>query len=236
MTVLAQGAEGSLVRTIQRRVRARRRLASRRLRAETCATDATDGPPTGDVPFIIYLCCGHRRAGDVADQLKGTIQVVCVDVHCDANMDLTRVETVDWLTELAQMDFCLGVIATPPCSTFSAARFKQPGPRVERDIDNPGGIAREDGLPSLNVLIHNVIIHACLRIMGAAAEHGGFGFFENPPARREGSQHRGRSLAIQGRERHACMFDYEPVVTFTEAHDMRDTVWISVWPAPSGAA
>ena len=59
-------------------------------------------------------------------------------------------------------------------------------PELEKvDIDSPGGIPGADGLPSLSVLIHNSIIHACLRIMGAVAEHGGFGFFENPPFKSE---------------------------------------------------
>ena len=163
------------------------------------------------------------------------VYVVMIDIINNPLHDISRVEVTIYLCALARRDRCVGVIATFPCSTFSAARFAKlkdsrrivgAGPRVVRSFpDHVGGVPLPDGEPTLGVIIHNSIILNGLRVMGAAAAHGGFGLVENPPPRRDGMLIRGRSLTIEGRSQHASLFDYEPFMTYSDAHAMLDSVF-----------
>ena len=116
-------------------------------------------PPPGS-PFVIYLCCGRRRNGDLFEKLERMgLFVVLIDPRIHPSHDISRMAVCAQLTALARDDLCIGVVATVPCSTFAAARFNSgPGPAPERDIVFPGGRLLADGLPSLSVIIHNTII------------------------------------------------------------------------------
>eukprot|EP00965_Chrysotila_dentata_P069947 2310178-Pleurochrysis_carterae.AAC.1 len=76
--------------------------------------------------------------------------------------DLARRNVADRVVELASNDLCVTVFASPPCSTWSAARFKPEGQYCEpMGIPQPGG-----GLPA-TVLRANALIANCVRIAEA---------------------------------------------------------------------
>ena len=206
--LLAQDLQAII--TIQAHVSRRLRRWSRRRLETSLATHAVTTIPSSppETDFIIYLCCGRRRPGDFGEQCRWRgVPCVMIDVRIDPSHDLTRPSSVDALASLARSPWCLGVIATTPCSTFAAARFEplpagRKGPPVVRTFpDHVAGVPDADGLPPLHVLLSNVLIVNVLYVMGCASLHGGANMFENPPPRRRGVTFNKQSLHIPGRER-----------------------------------
>ena len=79
-------------------------------------------------PYVIYLCSGPRRDGDL--QTAQRIGCLSVDPIIDArSFDLLNDSVVSRLIELATSANCVGIMASFPCSTWSAARFEPGGPR-----------------------------------------------------------------------------------------------------------
>ena len=164
--------------------------------------------------FYLYLCSGPERAGDFTHWIKekstAEVYVVNVDVTRGGyDHDLTSPTVASRLVELATQPECLGVLATIPCSTWSSARFVQPGPEPLRNLTHPEGIPDANGAISLATRRANMIAQHCISIATAAASHNASFIFENPPGRDETSQ-----FAIPGREQHASLWTLPAMVTF----------------------
>eukprot|EP00965_Chrysotila_dentata_P171518 5660466-Pleurochrysis_carterae.AAC.1 len=91
-------------------------LRRRRQTAAVVATDLFDTPAS---PFVLYLCSGVQRDGDLAAYLdKGGMRTIHVDYKRGGiGHDLARDDVADRVAELAANTLCVAVIASPPCST-----------------------------------------------------------------------------------------------------------------------
>ena len=166
-------------------------------------------PPSG--PFVLYLCSGPRRGGDLAAQLAlQGIGCVCVDTCIGgAAHDMTSDTVTRVLQGLAADARCVGVMASFPCSTWSAARYEPGGPPVLRDSDNPVGFRDEQGRLPSSVLRANALVGNGVLVLRAAAAHGAACVVESPAWRGKGSP-----AALVGRETHASMLSYPPLSTW----------------------
>eukprot|EP00965_Chrysotila_dentata_P177570 5865927-Pleurochrysis_carterae.AAC.1 len=59
--------------------------------------------------------------------------------------DLARSDVADRVVELASNNLCVAVFASPPCSTWSAARFEPGDPQVLRTNAHPMGVPQPGG-------------------------------------------------------------------------------------------
>eukprot|EP00965_Chrysotila_dentata_P108938 3599218-Pleurochrysis_carterae.AAC.1 len=82
-------------------------------------------------PFVIYLCSGVQRDGDLAAHLAAAgVKVIQVDYERGGiGHDMARDEVAERVIALATSNLCIAVVASPPCSTWSAARFKPGAPQ-----------------------------------------------------------------------------------------------------------
>ena len=169
-------------------------------------TTLPHSPFEPSTPFLIYLCSGERRDGDLGEQLRAKappMEVVMIDRRIGGVAhDLARTDP-DSLVRLASSKHCVGVLASCPCSTWSALRFADGGPPIVRDIDHPEGIPMPGGQLPPKVADANSILTNCTVIARAAASHGAAIMFECPVSRAAGSEH-----ALVGRERHVSMDSY----------------------------
>eukprot|EP00965_Chrysotila_dentata_P039962 1327566-Pleurochrysis_carterae.AAC.2 len=58
---------------------------------------------------------------------------------------MARDDVTDRVATLAADTLCVAVMASPPCSTWSAARFEPGAPQVLRTRENPMGVPQSDG-------------------------------------------------------------------------------------------
>ena len=65
-----------------------------------------------DQLFVIYLCSGPRRKGDLREQLDSQVVVVLIDIHIHSTHDVSRVDVCRQLVLLARRDECIGVVYT----------------------------------------------------------------------------------------------------------------------------
>ena len=81
-----------------------------------------------DGKFVIYLWSVPERDGDLASHLgKMGVECIMVDTALGGRaLDLTTDQVADQLCALAAKPNCVDVMASFPCSTWSAARF-EPG-------------------------------------------------------------------------------------------------------------
>eukprot|EP00965_Chrysotila_dentata_P049004 1625557-Pleurochrysis_carterae.AAC.2 len=69
------------------------------------------------------------------------LQVVHVDyVRGGIGHDMVRYDVADRVATLAADTLCVTVVASPPCSTWSAARFEPGSPQVLRTREHPMGV------------------------------------------------------------------------------------------------
>lgn len=173
-------------------------------------------------PFVIYLCSGGTRPGSLSSFLEPHgIDVLCID---NANMGYTSsvddvqclvsTRVADALVRLTFHSSCVGVIATPPCRTFSVATHSDAtGPAPYRNIFMREGI-RVNGLLPTKVGADNEVARNCVRICRAAMDRGLFFIWENPVPRGYYSP-----WAIEGRELHCSIWEYPPVRDFLLSFD-----------------
>eukprot|EP00965_Chrysotila_dentata_P130776 4323800-Pleurochrysis_carterae.AAC.1 len=90
-----------------------------RRRRQTAAVVATDLLSEPTSPFVLYLCSGVQRDGDLAAHLtNGGMAVVHVDYERGGiGHDLSRDDVADRVAALAANTLCVAVVASPPCST-----------------------------------------------------------------------------------------------------------------------
>ena len=175
-------------------------------------------------PFLIYLCGGRDRPGSVRSFLWPEVDVLNVDSVNNIGDSLEDTEclvstrVVACLLRLTTHPQCVGVLASPPCRTFSAATHSgSTGPMPYRDLFRRFGIGRgaQSQLPT-KVVVDNLVAINCIRIMSSSLLHGGMALLEHPVARRAGS-----TDAITGREAHCSLFDFPPMIEFMVAHNIQ---------------
>ena len=169
--------------------------------------------------YFLYLGSGPSRDGDFASAVKqlsaAETYVVNVDTqHGGHAHDLSSPPVAARLLSLANSPQCLGVLATIPCSTWSAARYVRPGPLPLRRLPHhAAGIPDANGRLPLSVTRANFIAVHAIQIADACVAHGGSFIFENPVDRSEGSQ-----FAIEGREDHASLWSLPAMSQFANRH------------------
>ena len=168
--------------------------------------------------YFIYLCSGPSREGDFEKQIKGLnaseVYVVNVDIERGGyEHDLSSPLVAARLVELAKSKDCLGVLVTTPCSTWTAARFVQPGPEPQRNTIHPEGIPDALGRIPISCAKANMIAKHAIQICDAVVEHGGHFIWENPVGRDISSQ-----FAIPGRELHASLWTLPIMIEFAMKH------------------
>ena len=165
-------------------------------------------------PFVLYLCSGARRENDLTSAVsdRSTLDVLTVDMAIGGyEHDLTRDSVAAQVLALAAHPNCRALVATPPCNTWSALRFRRPGPPVLRDLTHPRGIPDASGqIPAAAALANNVL-NVCLAAAVSVRNNGGSYLFENPVSRARGSP-----WAIDGREGHAAIWDMPEVLDFVD--------------------
>lgn len=121
--------------------------------------------------------------------------------------DLCQPHVKERLMSLAARPDCVFVVASPPCSSFSAMQFNRTegGAKLCRDIDHPRGFILPNGEVNPTAKAGNEVLDACIAIIRAAAAHGAGYWLENPVSRGPGP------YAIAGREKHASMWEYPEV-------------------------
>eukprot|EP00965_Chrysotila_dentata_P142125 4698494-Pleurochrysis_carterae.AAC.1 len=83
------------------------------------------------MPFAIYLCSGIQRDGDMAAYLvAGGMHAINVDYERGGiGHHLARDDVADRVAAFAASPLCVAVVTSPPCSTWSAARFEPGAPQ-----------------------------------------------------------------------------------------------------------
>ena len=139
---------------------------------------------------ILHLFSGFRREEDVEWWIRrltpeGTeVEVLSVDLAVHPEMDLTEASVVEHLRDQCSSGICHGVIAGPPCNSWSRARFRKMlnGPRPLRLRSEPWG--RTDitltKSEQRKVDLGTSLLLATLAIIEAVCMAGGFGLLEHP--------------------------------------------------------
>ena len=74
--------------------------------------------------------CGHARPGDLASQpflVEANIKIVPFDIAHDKHTDFLDTQVQHRLLDLVAAETLAGLLASPPCETWSVTRFAQPG-------------------------------------------------------------------------------------------------------------
>eukprot|EP00438_Fugacium_kawagutii_P006832 Skav227855 [mRNA] locus=scaffold383:56585:58651:- [translate_table: standard] len=147
--------------------------------------------------YVLHAFSGRRRLGDVqhfldsfATKLEGiTLCILSVDVIIHSTMgDLASGRTQEfWLHSISQ-GWVLGLLAGPPCNTWSRARsIEAPSssstkrcPRPVRDECNPWGLLSLGVKELQSVLFGNCLMLFVIRAFYALAAANGVGLFEHP--------------------------------------------------------
>ena len=138
------------------------------------------------VPFIVVIGSGIRRAGDIASYANASSElVVLVDTKLGgAQHDITDAAVVESLCALVSNPLCMTVYLSAPCTSWCAARRLRPGPPQLR-IDAPGQ-RWPMGMPRLTpywqsvVTEHNLIVTNGVRVMQSCWDAGGAAAAECP--------------------------------------------------------
>lgn len=137
----------------------------------------------------MYLFAGKKRQADVGSCLN--------KMHSDGRIalrliefDIERSETHDLLATICGTRSPHGygradgfLIVSPPCNTFSRARFQwrlHPGPRPLRSRTWPKGFPWLSGLNQAIVNEANEFVLKCLDACSVAVQHGGWFLLEHP--------------------------------------------------------
>eukprot|EP00438_Fugacium_kawagutii_P000385 Skav234114 [mRNA] locus=scaffold4487:81149:86691:- [translate_table: standard] len=150
--------------------------------------------PFGKLRFILHAYSGRRRYGDIQffldkehlDEAPFTIQVLSVDIIIDEHYgDLMNEKTQAFWVSMIRDRIVVGLIAGPPCNTFSKVRKKQlennaRGPRAVRSPTHPWA------LPSLTlrelsqVFAGNLLLAFAVMALYELVGTGGCGLLEHP--------------------------------------------------------
>ena len=125
-------------------------------------------------PYLLILGLNTRRHGDMASYsvAKGVTPVL-VDTKLGGDEhDLTDDAVVTDLCALACAPDCVGVYLSAPCKSWSAAKYKFPGPPPLRSLLHCMGLRGLAPNWRKHVDRQNLIVAGGVRVLRAAAECG----------------------------------------------------------------
>ena len=154
--------------------------------------EASSAPPrrvARRVFRVLYLFAGRRREGDLEAAIHARaesdgfeVEVWSIDAVIDPKHDLTNDEFVAVILGLARAGYFHAVIASPPCSTWSRARFLGKGPRPLRTRREPWG--RTDisftAFERLRLDLGSRLLLTAIQVVQAVCLAGGLGLMEHP--------------------------------------------------------
>lgn len=142
---------------------------------------------------ILHAFSGRRRIGDFqfyldefAKNLAGvTVHVISLDVVISANGDLMNEGVREYWTMAVAQGWVVGLLAGPPCETWSRARHRilgSPGggPRPLRSATELWGLRSLRLRELKQVVFGNTLLIFVVEIMIQLAVSGGFGALEHP--------------------------------------------------------
>ena len=151
-----------------------------------------------DLPvlYVLHLFSGQRREGDIQywieDLMRApmhashNIVVLSVDIVNDPVMgDLTRKDTLSLWIRMFRDRRAIGVIAGPPCETWTVARYmpvegmRNPPPPL-RSLDQVWGFKNLSRKHRAQVDIGNELLRATLILVVEAYASGAFAIVEHP--------------------------------------------------------
>ena len=147
--------------------------------------------PSKSLTFL-HLFSGYRRVGDLqeaverlADDLSITVKALSVDVVISLRYgDLLRTETLSIFVAAIKAGWVSGVVAGPPCETWSKAREKaledQRGPRPVRSVESPQGLSQLSVRELKQVLVGNRLLGVAVYFMALCWVAGVYGVLEHP--------------------------------------------------------
>eukprot|EP00435_Cladocopium_sp_Y103_P018494 s3398_g4.t1 len=147
--------------------------------------------PSSSVPVVkvMYLFAGKRRHSDVAAYLRqaeaaGKIRLILkeFDIERSPDHDLSDASLWKEIFETLEEGNWV-VIVSPPCNTFSRARFQfrqHPGPKPLRTKAWPRGFPWLGNVHKKLVAEANFFVEQCLRACDCAASVGGWFLLEHP--------------------------------------------------------
>jgi len=136
----------------------------------------------------MYLFAGHQRHSDIGSFLKKAaesgnfkLELMEFDIERSPEHDLTDENLWERIFSLLKEgDWVL--IVSPPCNTFSRARFQlqHPGPTPLRTQTWPRGFPWLNNRDKLKVEEANLFVDRCLAACECTAESGGIFLLEHP--------------------------------------------------------
>ena len=140
---------------------------------------------------LLHLFSGYRRREDlewwarvIADQLEINIEIFSIDLAINPKADLTNKDFLEKLSSLCREGFFHAIMAAPPCTTWSRARFNtsHPGPRPIRTRMEPWG--RTDIFLTTSeakkLFLGTELLLATLSLMKTVALAGSVALLEHP--------------------------------------------------------
>eukprot|EP00438_Fugacium_kawagutii_P028742 Skav229642 [mRNA] locus=scaffold649:313161:315617:+ [translate_table: standard] len=142
---------------------------------------------------LLHLFSGRRRYGDIQDYLERlppqegtTLHVLSIDIVFDDRWgNLADPTTQQWWIANIRSGWIVGMLAGPPCSTWSKARGnivagRRFAPRVIRTVDRPWGIQQVAVRELLQLLMGNQLLVFCLEALLELWWVGGSAVMEHP--------------------------------------------------------
>ena len=179
--------------------------------------------------YVVYLCSGEAHEQDFDHHIRNMsaaeVYVINVDTERAGHFDdLSTTPVTDRLVKLASSNECRGVLASIPCSPYSAARHTgDSGPGPLFDVDNVDGIKDANGQLPLATLKANTIRANTIKICEATlsnATRPGDVILEHPVGRGKSSQY-----AIKGRERHSPIWNCTDMAAFAATWHLQPVVF-----------
>ena len=142
--------------------------------------------------FILNLCSGHRRAGDIIDLASRInfregfcVWFISIDiVSGNAEHNLACESCVDRILGHLSARRIHGWIIGPPCETWTAVRFllleDRAGPRPLRSAKSPWGLENLSCREYAQLDIGNTIVRAALKLCIGSLGLGLSGLIEHP--------------------------------------------------------
>ena len=156
---------------------------------------------------VLLLWHGELRKGDMASWVweLGANKVVPIPIDVKIGgqeHNLLRGPIKKEVLELFKDERTKGGFVQPECGKFSAARYKQPGPPVLFDLDNPDGIFDEDGELPIEATMALNDVRFLAELFRATKDTDKVLILEHPASQATGSPY-----AAPGHERHSTVSD-----------------------------
>lgn len=132
--------------------------------------------------FILHLFAGRRRGRDVQEAIeaqfvtcRSDVVVLSVDIVNGSKVGLTRAADVDYWMQRVWSGQVAGVIAGPPCETWSTVRYVPGDPPPLRYLEQPFGLpsmtcAQIEQVGNANaLLLVELLFCSEVTLVGAAA-------------------------------------------------------------------